>query len=378
MDLTMSEPFISKELLELVRVASGAHYVELVLHDHDGDRYVDLWCSHGERLDLGTGTAADPEAGAGTVSTVPSFRAPLTGPSAEKGWIAAARSDDAPLDEDAIEILNRAARLVEEGLDRRVERIRLDEMSELLRSNQHSLQETRDQLEVSNRELEQFAYIAAHELVAPLRAVAVYAELLETVTPAIAEADSGALDCVHEIRAGVQRMTRQVQYLLQLSQTQLDAEATEPIAVEAVVHAAIDSVETALDEVGAVVTVDALPTVMASAVPLQSVFANLLTNAIRYRNTEAPLRIEVTSFSESDGQCVEFSDNGVGVASEDQSRIFEMFERASTAEDGSGIGLALSRKILEVFGATIRVMPGAEAGSIFRMKFPHVGLSPAG
>lgn len=376
----MSEPFISRELLELVQLAVGADYVELVVHDYTGVRSIDLWCSVNERLDLGIidGSAASAEPATPSVEHLTCEAVAITGPSAETGWLAAARADQGPLQSNAIDVLERAARLVEEGLDRGVERVRLDEMGELLRTNQDSLRETRDQLEVSNRELEQFAYIAAHELVAPLRAVAVYAELLETVSPAVADSGSGAIDCVNEIRAGVQRMTRQVQYLLQLSQTQLDTEATEPVAVDAVVAAAVDSVETALTEVGAVVTVESLPTVMAAPVPLQSVFANLLTNAIRYRRFDVPLRIAVTSYSDDDGHYIEFADNGEGVQSEDQTRIFEMFERASTTEDGTGIGLALSRKILEVFGASIGVIPTAGAGSVFRLRFPHIGaVSPS-
>jgi len=105
---------------------------------------------------------------------------------------------------------------------------------------------------------------------------------------------------------------------------------------------------------------------------LQSVFANLFTNSIRYRRPGVPLVIEVVSTTDAEGHTVDFVDNGAGVSADDRSRIFEMFERASTTQDGSGIGLALSRRILGVFGASISVVPDVESGAVFRLRFPHL------
>ena len=165
-------------------------------------------------------------------------------------------------------------------------------------------------------------------------------------------------------------MTRQVQALLELSNNELDADSAVPIELNMVVGAALDTLAQPLDEVGGQIHVDELPTVLAAPVPLQSVFANLFRNAIRYRSPDRPLRVRVTSSSTATGHRIEVADNGTGVAEVDKARIFEMFERASTSEDGSGIGLALSRKIVSLFGGTIGVESGATHGSVFWLEFP--------
>jgi len=362
---------ILQDLLELARSATDATHATFVLNGEDERVELSLPVESG--IDLSTEQIVEPtvrteniEGGRRTITT-----APVIGPLAQAGWVAVAHDNIDPDQPRTRDVVSQIARLIEERLDRDAEQVRLDELGELLRDNQERLHITRDELSLSNRELEQFAYIAAHELVAPLRAVAVYAEILESVAPTELTDDPTAIrNCVNEIRSGVQHMTRQVHSLLELSNNELDADAAEPTKLNTIVQSALDTLAQPLDELNAVVTVDDLPIVMAAPVPLQSVFANLFSNAIRYRSPERPLRIQVTTTTTSTGHRIEVIDNGSGVAEADQARIFNMFERASTTKDGSGIGLALSRKIVNLFGASIGVAPASTEGSIFWLEFP--------
>ena len=301
---------------------------------------------------------------------------PVMGPSAEAGWLAIADSRPGQISAEALAQLNDAVALIEDRLDRNVEQVRLDRLGEILRDNQDDLRHTRDRLEVSNQELEQFAYIAAHELVAPLRAVAVYAELLENIVATcdldnVTELEVTKVnECATEIRGGVTLMNRQVQYLLELSRAQVDVADPDEVELDYIVHQAVDTLRETLDEVGATVDVGPLPRVPGRVVPLQSVFANLISNAIRYRSAERPLEISITSRSEANSTRISVIDNGSGVADSDAMRIFQLFERASTDAPGSGIGLALSRRIVEAFGGSIGVDQAPGHGAEFWLDFP--------
>jgi signal transduction histidine kinase len=357
-----------RDFLELARVGSRADHAFLVLEAHDEP--IELISPPDAASQLPRDALAPGASvvdGYGLVTA-----AEIIGPSAEAGWLAIGHLSDRPDTTSTIELVDRVAQLVERQLDRDAEQERLDELSQLLRTNQEHLHNAREELAISNQELEQFAYIAAHELVAPLRAVAVYAEVLESLTPFDDHDAGGARDCVNEIRSGVQHMTRQVQSLLDLSTNRLDADALVPVEVGSVVQAALDGLAPTLEALDASVEVGPLPTVLATAIPLQSVFANLLTNAIRYRVPEQQLRITVSSVPRASGVRIEVADNSSGIAEADRARVFQMFERASTTESGTGIGLALSRRILSTFGAAIAVRPGTTEGSVFMLDFPDL------
>ena len=237
-----------------------------------------------------------------------------------------------------------------------------------MRQNQDDLHATQAKLELSNSELEQFAYIAAHELVAPLRSVAVYAEVLDMSSGDLDDAQLQS--CAREIRDGVALMDRQVQHLLELSSTQEQAADPVPVNLSEVVDAAVESLRDHIDEVGATIEVQQLPTVRGRWVLLQSVFVNLVSNALKYRDQSQPLTIAIESETTSDGHSIRVIDNGPGIDQEDRERIFRLFERASTTAPGSGIGLGLSRRIIEAFAGTLTYQDSDAGGACFVLTFP--------
>lgn len=301
----------------------------------------------------------------------------IVGPSGSLGWLAVAHEDAHGIYATAPELLERMGTLIEERLDRAAESSRMRALAEALRINQEELHDIRDQLKVSNRELEQFAYIAAHELVAPLRAVALYAEVLQTLVPTEpSESGMRTKRCATEIRSGVALMDRQVRYLLQLSSMERDTASPAPVDLGRVVHAAVDSLMSPLDDADATVEILDLPIVSGRPVPLQSVFANLIGNAVRYRDPSRPLKITISAARREGSWRLMVSDNGKGVSVEDQARIFQLFERADSVAPGSGIGLSVSRRIVESFGATIGVEPRDPHGSVFWIDFPDMVTVP--
>jgi signal transduction histidine kinase len=376
------------KLLELARRSTGASVAELVAPD---DLAQPLFCSDQPDLEvmnddcssLGLSLhVADATDDARCLGWVGSFAAlPVTGPSGGGGWLAVASADPEGLAADALWSLERIAELVEDHLDRAFEQERLDQLGEVLVSSQAHLQRVRNRLEASNDELEQFAYIAAHELVAPLRAVAVYAEVLERYVDdkATVSADQ-ARACASEIRSGVGLMSQQVQYLMELSRTQTDAAQPEPVDLAGVVLEAVDNLAEPIAEVDAKIEVRALPVVAGRAVPLQSVFSNLISNALRYREPERTLVVTIDSEDLPEGPLVRVTDNGIGVDNDECRRIFQLFERSpdATHVPGSGIGLSLSRRIVEAFGASIGVDKADPVGSVFWIQFPPVSAVSSG
>lgn len=292
----------------------------------------------------------------------------LTGPYAEAAWlIVISRSEDA-FDNRATAILESVGVMAEHWLDRTVEQARLKDLSALLHQSQSDLQRSSERLKISNSELEQFAYVASHELVAPVRAVSVYAQLLtqildgEDVEPATA---TKIHSCVSEITRGVSLMSNQVQSLLELSSVTSNSVTPEPIHIDEAVANALATLAPQLEEFDVQVVVGTMPIAFGQLVPLQSVFANLIANSLRYRHPDRTLRIQIDATDDGEYSTIRVRDNGVGVTEADADRIFALFERASTNTDGTGIGLALSRRIVESFDGSIGVEAKIETGSVF-------------
>ena len=369
-----------RHLVELAASSTGADSAELVILGdpefrlHAGASSIgghEDWAIHAQLA----GHVRDVLGAADGVRSL--LTIPVTGPSAESGWLAVAHHGADQLSDEALDSLGRVATLIEERLDRTVERIRLDQLGSVLRANQQELKVARDQLAASNTDLEQFAYIAAHELVSPLRSVAIYAEVLERLVPDD-DSQSGerARQCANAIRSGVTTMNQQVQYLLEFSRTQGDATWVEPVDLDRVVKSALDTLAEPLQAAGAEVTVKDLPIVSGREVPLQSVFANLIKNAVNYRHPDRPLQLDIRAEVTPDRNYrIMLTDNGVGIDSDDRARVFQLFERASTDAEGTGIGLALSRRIIEAYGGELGVDEGSPVGSVFWMELPEAQVA---
>ena len=160
--------------------------------------------------------------------------------------------------------------------------------------------------------------------------------------------------------------------MLEFSRAQGIASDLGAIDLRMVVSSALDTLAESIEQANAIVNIGDLPHVQGREVPLQSVFANLIGNAVNYRHPDRQLEIDIRS-ELGDGACrITVQDNGRGIDDEDQARVFQLFERATTEAPGTGIGLALSRRIIEAHGGEIGVERGSESGSLFWIELPAV------
>lgn len=226
-----------------------------------------------------------------------------------------------------------------------------------------------DDLRRSNAELEQFAYVASHDLQEPLRMITSYLNLLERRCRGKLDADGE--EFLRYAVNGAERMKGLIRDFLQVSRISRQALKLEPSPADAMVENALGNLAAAIDEHNATIVVEPLPVVPADPVLLTQVFQNLVGNAIKFHATQAP-EIHISA-RQQDGLCVfAVRDNGIGIAPQHAERIFRIFERLHEVSEypGSGIGLAVSRKIVERHGGTIWFESEPGAGSTFYFAIP--------
>lgn len=235
---------------------------------------------------------------------------------------------------------------------------------------------TQAELARSNAELEQFAYVASHDLQEPLRMVASYVGLLERRYRGRLDADAD--DFIEFAVDGARRMQALLTGLLDLSRVGTRGRDLEPTECEAVLQDALINLEQAIGDSGAEAAHDPLPRVLGDRVQLTQLFQNLISNAVRFNTSDRP-RVTVTV--RRSGPMWEFAvvDNGIGIDPAHFERIFQVFQRLHTRDSygGTGIGLSVCRKIVERHGGTIWPESTKGQGTTFRFTLPAVEVVPA-
>jgi PAS domain S-box-containing protein len=223
-----------------------------------------------------------------------------------------------------------------------------------------------DELSRSNEELGHFAYVASHDLQEPLRMVTSYLQLLSRRYKG--KLDSDADEFIDFAVDGARRMQRLIQDLLAFSRIGTAGRAPSHTSSEEALGQALVNLRGAIEDTGALVTHDPLPTVLADEAQLTQLFQNLVGNAIKYQATGTP-HVHVSAASNKEKKWVfAVNDNGLGIAPEYFDKIFGMFQRLHGRDefDGTGIGLAICKKIVERHGGVISVTSQTGRGSTFR------------
>ena len=233
------------------------------------------------------------------------------------------------------------------------------------------LEQTRRNLERSNAELDQFAYVASHDLKEPLILLSAYARLL-------AERHDDALDeegrtFLGHVRDEATRMKSMIDDLLDYSRLQTRAEDTSQVELGAVFDTVLRTLAPKIQETGANVQVQGqLPAVHGSPTQFERLFRNLVGNAIKFHGDEPP--VVTVSAEREGGRCViSVADNGIGVDPGKANRIFDVFQRLHSQERyaGTGMGLAICKRIVERHGGRIWVDPVPGGGSVFKFDLPE-------
>ncbi len=226
-----------------------------------------------------------------------------------------------------------------------------------------------DELRESNERLEQFAYAASHDLQEPLRMVSSYLQLIEQRYAD--ELDSDGEEFLAFAIDGAERMREMIDGLLAYSRVESQGDPFERVDLDEVLSNALEDLQFSIEEHGATITVDSLPTVNGDANQLRQVFQNLLDNAIEYSGDESP-RAHVTAERDGDEWVITVTDEGIGIDPEATDRIFDVFQRLHTQEEyaGTGIGLALCQRIVERHGGTIWVESEPGEGATFSFTLP--------
>jgi light-regulated signal transduction histidine kinase (bacteriophytochrome) len=225
-----------------------------------------------------------------------------------------------------------------------------------------------NELKRSNYDLQQFAYVASHDLQEPLRMISSYLQLIERRYKS--KLDQDADEFIEYAVDGAKRLQNLINGLLDYSRVETSGKSFEPVDCEKVFGDTLANLKVAIEESSAVVTHDPLPTVMADRSQILQLFQNLIGNAIKFRSQEEP-RIYVSAGRKGDDYTFSVKDNGIGIEEQYKDRIFDLFQRLhSRGYSGTGIGLSICKRIVERHGGKIWLESTIGRGSTFYFTIP--------
>lgn len=242
-----------------------------------------------------------------------------------------------------------------------------------LEQTEEVLKKQTKELVRSNAELEQFAYVASHDLQEPLRIVSSYVQLIARRYKDKLDADAN--DFIGYAVDGANRMQILINDLLTYSRIGMHGKDFEPTDCEAVLKRTLDSLQLMIKETGAIVKHDPLPTIIADDLQLGQLFQNLISNAIKFRNEQPPY-INISVEEKTTEWVFAVRDNGIGIDPKYSERIFIIFQRLHNKEkySGTGIGLAICKKIVERHGGRIWIQSQLGKGATFFFTVPKIGV----
>lgn len=245
----------------------------------------------------------------------------------------------------------------------------LQQANQILSEQRNGLKGDKRTLEASNCQLTEFAYSASHDLQTPLRGIANYALFLKEDFED--KLDEFGMDYIDRIISSAGRMQNLIVNLLEYSKVESQQAAMQSTDLNLVFDNVVDLLESEIDAAAATISCDKLPTINCDAEQMSQLFRNLVSNGLKFRSQRPP-EIHV-SVNPGDVCSISVRDNGIGIEPEFHSRIFDIFRRLHTQQEfpGTGIGLALCRRITERHGGTISVQSSPDHGSEFSFTLPN-------
>lgn len=243
---------------------------------------------------------------------------------------------------------------------------------ELQQANQ-ALQDTLEELERSNHELAQFAYVASHDLQEPLRMISSYTQLLERRYKD--KLDKDGLEFIHYAVDGAKRLQQLITALLNYSRLSTNNEPATLVNCNEILQQALANLKLAIEEAGIKISYTALPSIYGKPVKLLQLFQNLIANAIKFRNTAHPA-IDIEAKLIDRKWLFTVTDNGIGIGQEYFDKIFVIFQRlhGKHSYPGTGIGLAICKRIVEQHKGEIWVKSEVGKGTTFYFTLPATNI----
>jgi len=236
------------------------------------------------------------------------------------------------------------------------------------------LKEKEDLLSAINKNLDDFTSLTSHDLKAPLRKIGLSAEMLSLgLNDKLRCSEKENLD---DIRDGVEHMRLLIESFLKFMRAAPGGLELETLNLNDVIYETWTRLAPELEQINGILNLPSQPlNVKGDFALLGQVFSNLIENAIKYRSPERDLRIDISAFAQARTWVISVSDNGMGIKKSDTEHIFDLFGRAKPhlGVEGSGIGLALCKRIITLHGGTIKFLPSEESGSCFQLVFNQSG-----
>ena len=246
----------------------------------------------------------------------------------------------------------------------------MENMAHSLKNAQENLEKKVEELARSNADLQQFAYVASHDLQEPLRTIASFSQLLAERYQG--KLDSDADEFIAFIVAAANEMRTLIDDLLTFSRISTHAKPMEIVGGEALIHTILSRLQTVIQNENAVITCGKMPNFHADKGQMIQLFQNLISNAIKFHGKEPP-QVHIQASRQQDTWVFSVKDNGIGIDAKYGKRIFEVFQRLHTKEafSGTGIGLAVCKKIVERHGGKLTVISKPGKGATFFVSIPN-------
>ena len=243
-------------------------------------------------------------------------------------------------------------------------------------SDETARKQLQDSLTESNSALEQFAYVASHDLQEPLRTIGAYSQLLGQKYRG--KLDAEADQFLHFLQSAAERMSDLVRDLLAYARLTTEVERPTSIALDEDLEAAITHLDQAIQESGGSVTHDPMPTLAVDRGQMVRLFQNLVGNALKYRKADEPPKVHISAEQKGNEWVISIRDNGIGFDPAYASMIFAPFKRLHTAEEypGTGVGLAICRRIVQAQGGRIWAESQPGEGATFSFTLPVESAGP--
>lgn len=249
------------------------------------------------------------------------------------------------------------------------------QIEETLRRKQRELEQYAEELEASNKELENFAYISSHDLQEPLRKIQAFADRIRGMDGE--RLSKQGLDYFNRIQQAAARMQRLINDLLNFSRITSSAKTFIRTDLQEVLRDVLDDLQVTIESTKAEIHADALPVIQAVPTQMRQLFQNLIGNALKFRRPDQPLELRITmeielgKMAQDRMLVLHFKDNGKGFSDRYADKIFNIFQRLDhNGSEGSGIGLAVCKKIVQQHGGTITAHGEPGMGAEFVVTLP--------